>query len=167
MQTLTIKQVPQQAQQIHSLRYRKSLLESQRTTIQPIVGNKSSMIRKDQKTLNTILKRCEKVQNQSQEFIDELKLCQLIDGIKLYEESRLSKQLEDLAETKPHLLRELVHEKHIQRVNKFAEQREVYEDHKYGIADPSRLAARYEKRLFFGEHIKTNDFGQKKHVVNS
>lgn len=126
MQTLTIKQVPQQAQQIHSLRYRKSLLESQRTTIQPIVGNKSSMIRKDQKTLNTILKRCEKVQNQSQEFIDELKLCQLIDGIKLYEESRLSKQLEDLAETKPHLLRELVHEKHIQRVNKFAEQREVY-----------------------------------------
>ena len=44
--------------------------------------------------------------------------------------------------------------------------REVREDHKQGISDPSRLAAKYEKRLYFGEHIKTDNRGKKKHVVN-
>jgi len=78
----------------------------------------------------------------------------------------LCKQLQNLEDTKPNLLRELLHEKHLARVNKINNMREVREEHKYGIADPSRYAAKFEKRMYFGEHIKTDNLGKKKHVVN-
>ena len=46
-------------------------------------------------------------------------------------------------------------------------QRECRDDHKGGIADPSRFAAKFESRLYFGEHIKKDDFGKKKLMVNN
>ena len=79
---------------------------------------------------------------------------------------RLARALQNLEETKPSFLKEILHEKHLSRVGKNQIKREVREDHKKGIADPGRLAARAERRMYFGEHIKINNSGKHKHVVN-
>ena len=120
-----------------------------------------------QKKIGKLVRLCESAQESSKEFIDELMLVNLVGNIKQIEEERLCKQLQHMEETKPHFLRELLHEKHMARVMKNNIKREVREDHKFGISDPSRLAAKYEKRMYFGEHIKKNDMGKKKHVVQT
>lgn len=60
------------------------------------------------------------------------------------------------------MLKEIIHEGHMHRVYKNELKREVREEHKHGIADPGRLAANLEKRMYFNEHIKIDDFGKKK-----
>ena len=115
--------------------------------------------------LDKLVKKCETVVSQNADFLDELMLCQLVGDIKQKEDQRLCKQLQDIEDTKPSFLRERLHEKHIQRVTKTNMRREVREDHKNGISDPGRMAAKSEKRMFFGEHIKTDAHGRKKHVV--
>ena len=116
--------------------------------------------------LEKIVKKCDNEQNMSQGFLDELQLCQLVGDLKLKEDKRICRQLQGMDESRPQMLRELLHEKHVQRVTKNNMRREVREDHKNGISDPGRMAAKYEKRMFFGEHIKKDAHGKKKHVVN-
>ena len=62
-------------------------------------------------------------------------------------------------------LKDFVHEKHKERIMKNEIKREVIQDHKRGIADPSRLAATIENRMFFKDYIKTDDFGRTRHIV--
>ena len=119
-----------------------------------------------QKKINKLVTKCEKAQESTKEFIDELMLVNLIGNIKQVEEARLCKQIENMQDSKPAMFRELLHEKHMARVMKNTIKREVREDHKFGISDPSRLAAKYEKRMYFGEHIKRDNTGKTKHVVN-
>ena len=128
---------------------------------------KSEMTISVQKKIGKLVRLCESAQESTKEFVDELMLVNLIGNIKQIEEERLRKQLQHMEETRPTFLRELLHEKHMARVMKNNIKREVREDHKFGISDPSRLAAKYEKRMYFGEHIKKNDMGKKKHVVQT
>ena len=111
------------------------------------------------------MRKCENVKSQSQGFIDELKLCGLVGDIKLREDIRLCKQLQYMDDVKPHFLKELISEKYRARNEDLKMQRECRREHKFGISDPSRFAAKFENRLYFDEHIKKDDFGNKKHVV--
>ena len=78
----------------------------------------------------------------------------------------MCKRLEKLQDDKPGFFRELLREKHQAQVLKNQTLREVKLAHQTGIADPGRLAAKLERRMFFGEHIKIDDGGKKKHIVN-
>ena len=62
-------------------------------------------------------------------------------------------------------LKDFVHEEHKERLTKNEIKREVKQDHMKGIADPGRLAATLEKRMFFNDYIRKDDFGHKRHIV--
>lgn len=116
--------------------------------------------------IGKIVHRCEDEQDAGLRFMNDFKRIQLVEGIKQREEHRLCRQLIYYEDTKPGFLKEIIHERHLERVHKNELKREVREDHKHGIADPGRLAANLEKRMFFREHIKIDNKGKKMHKVN-
>lgn len=116
--------------------------------------------------ISKIVKKCEKVQKANNNFIDNFKHNELVIGLKQGEEKRLRKLIEGCDELEPHNLKQMIHQKLLSRVDKNIAKREVREEHRVGMGDPGRLAANCEKRMFFNEHIKVDDMGNKKHVVN-
>ena len=84
----------------------------------------------------------------------------------MVEVNRLGKQLKYMEDSNPSFMKEILHEKHMQRILKNQIKREVREEHTQGVADPGRLAANLEKRMYFSEYIKVDDLGKKKHIVN-
>jgi len=118
------------------------------------------------KHISKIVKKCERAHESSNRFMNDFKHIELVDNLKQGEEVRLRKQLEYYDETIPAFLKEILHEKHMERVTKNMIKREVREDHRIGIGDPGRLAAKSEKRMFFNQQIKVDSTGHKKHLVN-
>ena len=144
----------------------KSLEFSQRQ--KQILEQKQKLIEKREtikKNLNMILINCSKERKKHQKTMNMINHAKLIQGIKQMEESKLCKTLIQFENSDPMYLKEFIHENHKERINKNEIQREVIRDHRQGIADPGRLAATSENRMFFRDYIKTDDFGRKRHIV--
>ena len=111
--------------------------------------------------IGKLVNDCEHFNNANERFITRFRKDELINEVQQGEELRLRKQIENFAYNKAAFLKEILYEKHKERVQKSQIKREVYESHKIGIGDPSRLAAYLEKRLYFKEHIKVDVTGKK------
>lgn len=116
--------------------------------------------------IGKIVYKCEDEQDAGEKFMNDFRKTQLVHGIKQVEESRLRRQLMNCEESRPVFLKEIIHERHLERLYENDIKREVRQEHKHGIADPGRLAANLEKRMFFREHVKIDNRGKKMHKVN-